>query len=325
MHTLGIDNGTLSARLLPLGASLVDLRLVGHDRPLILGFEDEAEYRVGEHYAGAVIGRHANRISGGRAMIDGRPFSLPLNGGAHHLHGGATGLARQVWRVVEQSPTRVVLALDSPDGHEGYPGRLEALASYEIVEPATLRLSFEAVCDRPSLLNLCHHAYFNLSGADDILDHQVQIVADRYTVASDDLVPTGEVRAVEGSAFDLRQPRAVGEARQGLPAGFNHNYCLAETVRPEPAFAARVTVPGGPALEIWTTQTGVHFYDGYKLRQDLRGLDGRRYGPNAGLCLEAQNWPDAVNHPHFPSAEIRPGQVYRQVTEYRFREQGEEA
>lgn len=318
MDTLSIDNGRLAARLLPVGASLVDLRLKGFGWPLVLGFEDERDYAEADHYAGAVIGRHANRITGGHARIAGRSVQLPLNAGAHHLHGGATGLARQRWEVAEATPTSVRFATTSPDGHEGYPGQLEAAVTYELVAPATLRLSFLARVDAPSILNLCHHAYFNLSGRADILDHDVTIAADRYTVASPDLVPTGEIRDVAGSAFDLRQPRVVGEARQSLPPGFNHNYCLAGEVRDAPEFAARVTAPGGPGLEVWTTQTGVHFYDGYKLRPDLVGLERRRYGPNAGLCLEAQNWPDAVNYPQFPSAEIGPGDVYRQVTEYRF-------
>jgi aldose 1-epimerase len=318
MDALSIDNGRLAARLLPVGASLVELRLKGYAWPLILGFEAEREYAEADHYAGAVIGRHANRITGGQARIAGRDVQLPRNAGAHHLHGGATGLARRRWEVAEANPTSVRFATTSPDGHEGYPGQLEVAVTYELVAPATLRLSFVARVDAPSILNLCHHAYFNLGGRADILDHEVTIAADRYTVASADLVPTGEIRAVAGSAFDLRQPRAVGAARAALLPGFNHNYCLADDVRDAPALAARVTAPGGPGLEVWTTQTGVHFYDGYKLRSDLVGLEGRRYGPNAGLCLEAQNWPDAVNHPQFPSAEIGPGEVYRQVTEYRF-------
>lgn len=324
MNTLTIDNGRLSGRLLPIGASLVDLRLVGYDWPLVLGFEVEREYLDADHYAGTIIGRHANRITGGRARIAGRDVQLPRNGGEHHLHGGATGLARQRWTVAETTPTSVRFATSSADGHEGYPGRLDVAATYELLEPATLRLSFVAMVDAPTILNLCHHAYFNLSGRADILDHEVAIAADSYTIASEDLVPTGEIRSVAGSDFDLRQPRAIGKARQSLPPGFNHNYCLALAVRETPALAARVTAPGSPALEVWTTQTGVHFYDGYKLRTDLVGLEGRRYGPNAGLCLEAQNWPDAVNHPHFPSAEIGPGEVYRQVTEYRFFDRGDE-
>jgi aldose 1-epimerase len=324
MDTFSIDNGTLSARLLPVGASLVDLRLVGYDWPLVLGFDVEREYAEADHYAGAIIGRHANRITGGHARIAGRDVQLPRNGGEHHLHGGATGLARQRWTVAKATPTSVQFVTSSPDGHEGYPGRLDVTVSYELVERATLRLSFEATVDAPTILNLCHHAYFNLSGRPDILDHQVAIAADRYTVASSDLVPTGEIRDVAGSDFDLRQPRTIGDARQSLPPGFNHNYCLASSARDTVALAARVTAPGAPALEVWTTQTGVHFYDGYKLRPELIGIEGRRYGPNAGLCLEAQNWPDAVNHPHFPSAEIGPGEVYRQVTEYRFIERGDE-
>lgn len=315
METYRIGTGDLAAWISPLGASLVDLRLrkIGH--PLVLGFASRDDYALGEHYAGAVIGRHANRIAGGRAEIDGTIFQLPRNSGGHHLHGGATGLARQDWQVVSAEPDLLVLRLHSPDGHEGYPGNCDIELRYETTG-TTLRLSFRAQSDRATLLNLCHHPYFNFSGRPDIFDHRLEINADRYLVSSPDLIPTGEIRPVAGSAFDFRRERAIGASRP--EPGFNNNFCLASQTRPEPHYAARLSLAGGPAMDVWTTQPGLHLYDGYKLEPGLTGLEGRRYGPNAGLCLEAQNWPDSPNHPGFPSALLRPGETYRQVTEYRF-------
>jgi aldose 1-epimerase len=315
MQTYRIGAGSLTARVSPFGATLVDLRLRGFDHPLVLGFEGLDDYALTDHYAGAVIGRHANRIAGGRARIDGLAIRLPTNSDGHHLHGGPSGLARQAWCVADAGPDALVLRYRSPDGHEGYPGNCDFEVRYEM-EEARLRLTFTAQCDRATLVNLCHHPYFNLSGRPDILDHRLEVDADSYLVTGVDLVPTGEIRPVDGSAFDFREEREIGPGR---PApGFNNNFCLAKRTRPEPEFAARLSVEGGPAMELWTTQPGMHLYDGYKLEPARRGLDGRIYGPNAGICLEAQNWPDSPNHPDFPSALLHPGETYRQVTEYRF-------
>ncbi|HTM78831.1 MAG TPA: aldose epimerase family protein [Devosia sp.] len=316
MLTYRIGTKDLAARVSPFGATLVDLRLRGWEHPLVLGFDRHDDYALTDHYAGAVIGRHANRIAGGRAEIDGQVIQLPTNSGGHHLHGGATGLARQSWEVVDAQPGALVLHAHSADGHEGYPGNCDFQVRYEVADQMTLRLTFEAKTDRATLVNLCHHPYFNFSGRPDIRDHRVQINADSYLVSGNDLVPTGEVRAVTGTAFDFREEREIGPGRP-MP-GFNHNFCLADHARPEVAYAARLSVPGGPAMELWTTQPGVHLYSGYKLEPGQRGLEGREYGPDSGVCLEAQNWPDSPNHPAFPSALLRAGETYHQVTEYRF-------
>ncbi len=316
MQTHQIGNEALTAWITPFGAALTDLRLRGWPRPLILGFEQIEDYRDTDHYSGAVIGRHANRIAHGRATIDGQTVMLPCNGGAHHLHGGATGLAKQDWTLESAEPAAVTMTLLSADGHEGYPGDCRLTVRYEVLEPATLQLSFNAVADRTTLVNLCHHPYFNFSGEPTIVDHHLEIAASTYLVSNEELVPTGEIRRVDGSSFDFRRPRRVGEPR---PApGFNNNFCLATSPRRAPQFAARLSVPNGPSMELWTTQTGLHLYDGYKLRPNQRGLDGCVYGPNAGLCLEAQNWPDSPNHPDFPSAILPAGEVYRHATQYRF-------
>jgi aldose 1-epimerase len=316
MDTYLLHNEALSARVTPFGATLVDLRLAGWPHPLVLGFDRIEEYRDTDHYAGAVIGRHANRIAHGHVPLSQGVLALPRNGGDHHLHGGITGTARQTWQVIETSATSLTLQLVCPDGHEGYPGTCIISARYTIADPTTLTLELEASTDRETVVNLCHHPYFNFSGSGDISSHHLQIAADCYLPSGPDLVPSGEIAQVAQTSFDFRVARAVGRERP-LP-GFNNNFCLAASTRANPAFAARLSLPSGPAMEVWTTQTGLHLYDGYKLQPGQRGLEGRTYGPRQGLCLEAQNWPDSPNHPEFPSAILKPGQPYRQVTEYRF-------
>ena len=317
MRSVVIANERLSALVITFGASLADLRLDGR-LPVVLGFDDLESYRDSRLYSGAVIGRHANRIGGARASVDGRALPLASNDGPHHLHGGPDGFARREWTIVSEEAGRVSLRLVSADGEEGYPGRLTVEATYEIVAPATLRLTLSAVTDCETLVNLCHHPYFNLMGDGDILGHTLTIAADSYLPSSEDLVPTGEISAVAGTRFDFRTPRRLADVGRSEMDLFNHNYCLADARRNSPQFAARLAAPNGVALDVWTTQTGLHFYEGYKIADPPRGIGGRRYEARHGLCLEAQNWPDSPNHPGFPSAVLRPGEVYRQVTEYRF-------
>ncbi|MDF2797346.1 MAG: galactose-epimerase [Devosia sp.] len=316
MDTFRITNDALSARLSPFGATLTDLRLAGWPHPLVLGFEAIEDYCDTDHYAGAVIGRHANRIAKGHVEMSDRMLALPRNGGDHHLHGGATGTARQAWTVIDETSTSLAFHLVSPDGHEGYPGECSITARYSIIGSATLRLEFEATADRETVVNLCHHPYFDFSGRGDIAAHRLEIAAESYLPAGPDLIPTGEIAPVADTLYDFRVARPIGVDRP-LP-GFNNNYCLAASTRSEPAFAASLSLPDGPALELWTTQTGLHLYDGYKLQPGQRGLEGRIYGAGQGLCLEAQNWPDSPNHHLFPSAILPANTTYRQLTEYRF-------
>jgi aldose 1-epimerase len=316
MDTITIDNGRLCARLIPFGATLVDLRLAGWDRSLVLGFDRLEDYALTNHYAGAVIGRHANRIYRGEVVLDGVSLQLPRNSDGNHLHGGETGLARQSWDIVEQAAHAVRMRCTSPDGHEGYPGTCQFTALYEIIGDATLRLTLEATTDRTTLVNLCQHPYFNFTGGMDVFDHVLGIEAQTYLPTDVDLIPTGEKRNVQGTPFDFTTPRPVGNNRPD--PGYNNNYCLAHATRSEPHFAASLTAPGAPAMELWTTQTGLHLYDGYKLAPNQRGSDGRLFGPHSGICLEAQNWPDSPRRAAFPSAQLSVGDTYRQTTEYRF-------
>lgn len=318
MTAFTLSNGALTARVVDTGAALVDLRLAGLDQPLVLGFADLADYETNAQFFGSVVGRVANRVGPGPLTLDGVPVVLDQNAGPYHLHGGATGFSTRVFRAELRGPAAVAFHYDAADGEEGYPGALAVTALYEAAAPATLRLTLTATTTKPTFVNLAHHAYLNLAGEGSIAEHVLEIAADSYLPGDDSLTPTGEIRPVADTVFDFRRPRRIGRASERGGVDYNHNFCLARATRAEPAFAARLSAAGRPTLEIWTTQPGLQLYDGYKIRASARGLDGRRMGPGDALALEGQGWPDAPRKADFPSIRLDPGQVYRQVTEYRF-------
>ena len=315
---LMVSGGYLTVSVIPYGATMVDLRLAGVGHPLILGFRDLRSYAVHrQFYLGAVVGRHANRIAYGRTTLAGETLVFETNAPPHHSHGGSSGFSTQVWDVEDRTDSSVRLVLQSPDGAGGYPGELWVSATYRVFPPATLRLTLEVRTTRRTLVNLCHHPYFNLDGRCDIDQHQLQIAADAYLPCDENILPTGEVCAVAGTPFDFRAMRRLAETRAGR-IEYNNTFCLVP--RPDGTLFAAAHLRGsdGTTMELWTTQPGLHLYTGYKLHESGEGLEGRRMAPRAGICLEAQNWPDSPNRPAFPSAELAPGDLYRQVTEYRF-------
>ena len=314
-----IAAGALTARVLTLGAIVRDLRIEGVDHPLVLGFDDLDGYLRHSPYFGAVVGRCANRIGKARFTLDGREYRLAANEGDTQLHGGPEGFGRRNWRLVDHGLESVTLALESPDGDQGYPGRVEATCRYVVEAPATLRFEAEASCDAPTVVNLAQHSYFNLDGSADILDHAVRIDADAYTPTGPDLIPTGEIRPVEGTDYDRRVLAPIRRVRDGTRVLYDTNFVVAGGRSPEPRHQVRLEAPGGGiALDVWSTEPGVQFYDGSYLDVPVPGLDGRRYGINGGCCFEPQLYPDAPNHPGFPSAVLRPGETYRQVTRFAF-------
>ncbi|ADZ72096.1 aldose epimerase family protein [Polymorphum gilvum] len=309
----------LEAKILTFGATVRDLRLGG--RPLVLGFDSLADYIAHGQHFGSIAGRCANRIAGGRFSLDGTDYQLSRNlPGGDHLHGGVTGFGTRVWTIKETRAESVLLGLVSPDGEEGYPGRVEVFCRYTLTQAGALVVELTGTTDRPTLLNLAHHSYFNLDESADILDHRLHIVADRYLPMSPAALPAGEVAEVAGTPFDFRNARPVRMLfDDGARVIYDHNFCLADAPRAEPHLAAVLEGPrSGIAMDLWTTEPGLQLYDAYKLDLPYQGLDGRRYGPNAGLCLEPQRWPDSPNHPDFAGAVLRPGETYRQVTEFRF-------
>lgn len=317
-----MENGRLRACVMEWGAAVRDLRidLPGGARPLVLGFSRLEDYPDHSPHFGAIAGRFANRIANGRFRLDGREYQVTRNqGGAHHLHGGENGFGTREWSLVEAGPDSLLLRIVSPDGDEGYPGTLTAICRYSLTGDEALRVELEAETDAPTVVNLAHHSYFNLDGAGDILDSVVEIAADRYTPVDDSLIPTGEIRPVESTPYDFRAPRRIRRDSGGGPFAYDLNYVLADAPRERPQFAARVVSAAGDiAMEVRTTEPGLQFYTASKLDTPVPGLTGARYRAFGGLCLEPQRFPDSPNHANFTDATLHPGEIYRQLTEYRF-------
>ncbi|NND49720.1 MAG: galactose mutarotase [Rhizobiales bacterium] len=316
-----LRSGELTMSVISWGAVIRDLRpRTGPmaDRALVLGLNTLADYETYSPHFGAIAGRVANRIKAGRAKLEGREIALTQNtADGNHLHGGAMGFGRRNWRITRIGSSSVKLALTSPDGEEGYPGTLEVDLLYRL-EGGNVITEIEAATDAPTFVNLAQHSYFNLDGGGNIWGHHLQIPAQHMTPTDRALVPTGDVVEVAGTAFDFRTMRTVQSADEPATR-YDINYCLVETPRREPAFAARLEgASNGVRLDLKTTEPGLQFYDGGGIDVPVEGLDGSGYGPHSGLCLEAQRWPDAPNHDHFPAIVLRPGETYRQRTEFCF-------
>lgn len=320
VHRLSIAAGGLSAKILTFGAIVQDLRLEGHDAPLVLGFDTFQAYIDNAIYAGAIVGRCANRIARGRFTIDGERFEVDRNDRGNTLHGGSQGLDRRPWRLAGHGPDFVTLTITDPDGAMGFPGTLDISCTYRIRAPATLAVELSATTDRPTLCNLAHHSYFNLDdgGRSGILGHRLTIAAAAYLPAGGEGIPTGEVVPVEGTEFDFVVPRAIrsGNADNTL---YDHNFCLSAVRGPLRRAAWAQGEASGVELEVWTTEPGLQFFTGQFPGGERPGLCGIVYRPLSGFCLEPQVWPDSPNRPYFPQALLRPGEEYRQFSEYRFR------
>jgi aldose 1-epimerase len=317
-----IAGGGLTAKIINWGAAVQDLRLAGHDAPLVLGFEHFDHYPQFSPYFGAMVGRYANRIAGGRFAIAGAQYQTDANFlGKHTLHGGSEGFGKRVWDVSLHGDDFVTLTLHSSDGEMGFPGAIDVTCTYRMKIPGTLSVELTATTDEPTLCNLANHSYFNLDngGSGDILGHRLMLNAAAYLPVDDELIPTGVVQPVEGTPFDFRLARPIRNEENGGQTLYDHNFCLASARGPLKLAAWAQGAASGVELEMWTTEPGVQFYAGGKVAREQEGLGGRRYNDYAGFCLEAQVWPDSPNRPYFPQAVLWPGEIYRQTTEYRFR------
>ena len=301
----------------------------GNTVDVVLGYASSEGYIGDTGYLGAVVGRYANRIAGGAFTLDGERYTLERNNGPNHLHGGPEGFHRKVWsaRVVPGAGGDALeLTCVSPDGEEGYPGTLTATVIYSLTADGGLRLDYSATTDAPTVVNLTNHAYFNLAGegSGDVLGHELQIEADAFTPVDETLIPTGELRSVEGTPLDFRQPVLLG-ARIDDPypqirigGGYDHNFVVRGPVG-ELRLAARVVESrSGRVLEVLTTEPGMQLYSGNFLDGSIVGKSGRPYGKREGFCLETQHYPDSPNQPHFPSVVLHPGETYEQTTVFRF-------
>lgn len=322
-----LNNGILSCSIITYGAILQSLSVPdqnGNAVDVVLGFDRLEDYLSGKEYTGAIVGRFANRIAGGRFCLDGKEYTLATNNGANHLHGGIKGYSHRVWSVEDSSPTHVTLTLFSPDGEEGYPGSLTVRVTYRL-EGTALVIHYQAETDQATPCNLTNHSYFNLDGhhSAGIAAHQVTLQASYYTPADADCMVLGTLEPVDGTPMDLRSPAAIGSrigenfAQLKAAGGYDHNFAIDGsdgTLRP----AAQVFSPGsGITMTVETTQPGIQFYtaNGFPV---CRGKGGAEYRPWGSFCLETQGFPDAPNRPNFPDSILRPGERYDHTTVFRF-------
>jgi aldose 1-epimerase len=290
---------------------------------VLLGSDNFDAYLKGHPAAAAVIGRYANRIAGARFTIDGTVYRLAANNGTNHIHGGTKNFARVVWDAkalpITMREGAVELRYLSKDGEEGYPGNLNVSVTYTLTTDNELRLDYRAQTDKPTVINLTNHAYFNLAGSGDALAHVLWLASDRYTPANDQLIPTGEIAPVKDKPLDFTTPTPIGARIDRLkprPGGYDHNYVLAGTGKL--TLAARVYEPAsGRVMEVSTTEPGVQLYSGNHVR-DFVGSGGARYNSHPGFCLETQHYPDTPNQPGFPSAVLRPGTNFHSTTVFKF-------
>jgi len=319
------------ATLCDLGAVLVAFELPDAAAPegssdVVLGFDTAEEYWTNAPFFGATVGRYANRLGRGRFTLDGVDYTLALNDGRNHLHGGPTGFHRRLWRAAPATQgTRVSFDLVSPDGDEGYPGELHVSVSYELTADNRLIIEYSARTDRATVVNLTHHSYFNLTGKPEagIEDHVLWLAADSFTPTDSGQIPTGELRSVAGSPLDFREPTPIGariaaaDEDLRIGSGYDHNFVVAGWDGSLKRVAEVHEPTSGRSLVVSTTEPGLQFYSGNHLA-GVRGKGGRVHAAREGFCLEAQHFPDSPNQPGFPSTVLRPGETYRQTTEYRF-------
>ena len=329
LYTLTNAKGVQVA-ITPWGATVTSIRVPDRGGKLgdvVLGYDSLEGYLGNNPYFGAIVGRYGNRIAKGQFTLDGKAYTLARNNGENHLHGGTKGFDKKLWsarEVPSASGPSLELKYTSPDGEEGYPGKLDVTVTYTLSNANELRIDYLATTDTPTVVNLTNHSYFNLAGEGDVLAHRVQISAARFTPVDKGLIPTGELRSVKGTPFDFTVAHTIGERIEAgdeqikFGKGYDHNWVLdgrAGRLR----LAAHVSEPrSGRVLEVLTTEPGLQFYSGNFLDGSNRGKGGQAYAQRAGFCMETQHFPDAPNRPTFASTTLRPAQRYQSTTVYRF-------
>ncbi len=329
-YTLGSASG-MEVKLITFGGILTSISVPdrnGRCANVALGFDNLANYEAEHPYFGAITGRYANRIAGGKFELDGVEYRLFKQDGVSSLHGGEVGFDKRIW-TARHVDSGVELSYLSHDGEEGYPGNLDVMVRYSLSDNNALRIDYLAETDAPTVLNLTNHSYFNLMGEGEgaIYDHILTLNADSYTPTDANQIPTGEIASVAGTPFDFRRPKTIGPGQRSADAqivmakGYDHNFVLNRVglADGELGFAARVYEPlSGRVMEVWTTEPGVQFYAGNVLDTTLVGASGRLYRQSDGLALETQHFPNSPNQPGFPSTVLRPDQRFQSTTEYRF-------
>lgn len=336
IYTMQNTHG-MTVRFLSLGGCITEIDVPdrnGHPANVVLGHDTLQGYNSNHGYFGAIVGRYANRIADGTFSLDGNTYHLPINNGRNSLHGGTGGFNLQIWQVSPQEATDGIaarLTYTSPDGQEGYPGNLAVQVTYTLLESNGLRIDYQATTDKPTVLNLTNHSYFNLdgNGSGSALDQLVQINADSYTPTDASQIPTGQIAKVVGTPMDFRTLRPIGAQIRApfeqiaLAHGYDHNWVLNNVQPTEMGFAARAYSPKtGRILDVYTTEPGVQFYTGNNLQGNLIGSSHSLYRQADGYTFETQHFPDSPHHPNFPSTVLSPGEVFRSITIFRFSTDG---
>ncbi len=332
IYTLENENG-VTAKISTLGATLVELHVPdknGKFADVILGFDDASGYQGdGNQYFGCTTGRVCNRIAKGKFEIDGKEYTLAINNEPNHLHGGVErSLDKVIWKAKEitskDGGKGVSFTYTSPDGEEGYPGKVNFTVNYVLLKKNTLRIYYRAKTDKATPINLTNHAYFNLAGAgsETVLNHMLRINADKYTPGDNTLIPTGKIEPVKGTVLDFTKFKKIGARIKKLDdtaaLGYDHNYVINRKKGQKIALAAILRDPdSGRKLTIRTTEPGIQFYTGNFLK-DQKGKGGKTYAHRSALCLETQHYPNSVNQPNFPNTVLKPGDVYESTTVYAF-------
>ncbi|MEM9830639.1 MAG: aldose epimerase family protein [Bacteroidota bacterium] len=326
-----LTNGDTEVDITNYGGIITSWRVPdsnGQMGDIVQGYDSVDGYNSLPGYFGATIGRYGNRIANGEFSLDGETYSLAKNNGPNHLHGGLVGFNDVVWQAdtaTSEDGPQLILQYTSPDGEEGYPGTLETKVTYTLQADNTLRIDYEATTDKPTVVNLTNHSFFNLSGdpSTPILDHQLMLNADRYVPVNETLIPTGSLDSVKGTPFDFTEATAVGERIDAdhpqITNGLGYDHCwVLNGPEGELSLAATVLDPKSKRfMEVFTTEPGIQFYSGNFLDGSAIGKDGTSYDYRTALCLETEHFPDSPNQPDFPSVVLRPGENYRTTTAYK--------
>lgn len=323
LYTLTNSNG-ITARITNYGGIIVSYDAPdknGKIENIVLGLSSLEDYVAGHPSLGCIIGRYANRIGGAKFILNGTEYQLAANNGKNHIHGGNKRFSHKVWDATtsgdEQSVT-LSLVCTAADMEEGYPGNMTVKADYVLNNDNELQIRYTATTDKPTVINLTNHSYFNLTGCkENILGHQVNIYADTYTPVDEENIPTGEIATVEGTPYDLRQWVTIADRLADLPKGYDNNYCVKGTPGKAVLAAELYDPKSGRLLQTYTTEPGVQFYTACNLDGSKKGPQGVAYTPFMGACFEAQHYPDSPNKPDFPTTVLNPGETYTQTTIYK--------
>jgi aldose 1-epimerase len=323
-YTLTNSSG-MQASILNYGGTVTKLTVPdknGNMGDVVLGFDSFDGYmQKNDPFFGSLVGRYANRIANGKFTLDGKTYTLAANDHGNSLHGGNKGFDKVMWTAEKLGDNSLKLTYHSKDGEEGYPGTLTAQVIYTVTSDNSLRIDYTASTDKPTPVNLTNHCYFNLSAGKDstILNHELQINADKYTPVTDDLIPTGKIADVKGTPMDFTTAKTIGRDIQKVKGGYDHNWVLNKTGNRSEKVVSLFDPVSGRVMEVFTTEPGIQFYSGNFLNGTLQYTkNGQKYVKHGALCLETQHYPDSPNEPAFPNTILKPGETYRHTTEYKF-------